>query len=344
MIEAKTCGSIDGCLHDDTRRDWDDAGARPVRWTAWYPASGDTDIDGKDVGTPTAPSSGWFVPEPLVSGAALSGARSRWPLVLLSHGTGGSAAGLGWLGRRLANAGFVCLGVSHHGNTALEPLRAEGFLCWWERAADLSFVLDRLDTLPILAGRIDHDRVHAVGFSLGGYTVLASLGAVSSLERFEAWRREVPGGMRGPREFPDLEAEVSKLTRASGVFRASLERHANSFADARIRSAVALAPAPPVRAFTDESLAAIERGVLLIAGEADAEAPFTPCAAWLAERNPAFELRSLGAAVGHYVFLPECTAAGIDAEPVLCVDAPGVDRRAVHERTAAVIVDFLGRA
>ena len=339
MVDATTCGSIDGCLRDDTRRDWDDADARPVRWTAWYPASHRVDRD--DVARPGA--AGWFVPETLVPGAPPSRARARWPLVLLSHGTGGSAAGLGWLGRRLAEAGFVCLGISHHGNTALEPYRAEGFLCWWERAADLSFVLDRLDTLPLLAGRIDRDRVHAVGFSLGGYTVLASLGAVSSLERFEAWRREVPGGLRGPREFPALDAEVARLTRTSRVFRASLARHADSFADTRIRSAVALAPGPPVRAFTDESLAAIERAVLVIAGEADVEAPFASCAAWLSERNAAFELRSLGAAVGHYVFLPECTPAGIAAEPVLCVDAAGVDRRAVHERTAIEIADFLGR-
>jgi hypothetical protein len=47
---------------------------------------------------------------------------------ILSYGTGGSAEGMGWLGQRLACLGYICIGVNHHGNTAIEPYRAEG-LC-----------------------------------------------------------------------------------------------------------------------------------------------------------------------------------------------------------------------
>lgn len=62
--------------------------------------------------------------------AALDDQTSCFPVVLLSHGTGGTAASLGWLAHGLAAAGYVVLGVDHHGNTASEPYRAEGFLSW----------------------------------------------------------------------------------------------------------------------------------------------------------------------------------------------------------------------
>ena len=55
------------------------------------------------------------------------------------------ALGMEWLGRRLAQRGFIALAVNHHGNTGLEVYRAEGFLCLWERARDLSALLDVME-------------------------------------------------------------------------------------------------------------------------------------------------------------------------------------------------------
>lgn len=63
------------------------------------------------------------------------------------------------------------IGVDHHGNTALEPYRAESFLCWWERPRDLTLALDHLGETGPFARRLDLDHVGAAGFSLGGHTV-----------------------------------------------------------------------------------------------------------------------------------------------------------------------------
>jgi predicted dienelactone hydrolase len=244
-----------------------------------------------------------------------------------------------WFCCRLARMGHIVIAADHHGNTAVEPYRAEGFLCWWERAGDLSLLLDHHLADGPFAGRIDPGRLHAAGFSLGGYTVLAALGARTDVARFLDWAAGTPFAA-GPREFPDLSARIPVLLRDSAPFRAALDRQGQDWGDARLRSGFAMAPAPTVRGFSTESLAAIDRPVALVVGGADREAPAGPCADWLAAQLPAASLAHLGPEVGHYVFLDECTAFGLEAEPALCRDAPGVDRRAIHDRAAALARDL----
>jgi predicted dienelactone hydrolase len=273
---------------------------------------------------------------PVAENAELSGDQVKWPVVLLSHGTGGTAQGLGWLGRRLASKGFICIGVSHHGNTAIEPYLAEGFLCFWERASDLTTILDLLNQNGLLAGRLDMANVFASGFSLGGCTVLHLVGAVTSLSLFENWlaTQRMDGG--GPREFPDLASHIPVLNATSKQFRVSQNRHSRSYRDSRIKAVLAFAPAPPVRGFEPQSLGEISVPVSIMVGQSDREAPHRECALWLTENNAAFQIELLEKNVGHYVFLCEATELGKSLEPLLCVDAPDVSRRAIHDRAAAV--------
>jgi predicted dienelactone hydrolase len=278
---------------------------------------------------------------PIARGVRLKERTERWPVVLVSHGTGGTATGLGWLGCRLAAAGFVAIGVNHHGNTGLEPYRAEGFLCWWERARDLSVILDTLAADGPFAGRLDMSRVFAAGFSLGGYTVLALSGAITDLALFAEWSRQ-QGGTRGPREFPELPEHAERLRATSAVFRESEARHGSSYWDQRISAVLALAPAPPVRGFTSDSLASIALPVHIAVGEADQEAPAQTCAAWLASHLPNCELTRLGRDVGHYVFLCEATDTGRRMMPAVSIDAPGVDRAAVHRQAADMAIRLFG--
>jgi predicted dienelactone hydrolase len=157
-------GFRQGRFDDDSRPNWDGSGPRPLNWAAWYPAA-----DGA-VEQPLQASDGtaaWFTCGSAAPGAPI-GASQRYPVVLLSHGTGGAAFQLEWLARELARHGFIAVGIDHHGNSSAEPYRAEGFLAWWERARDLSLLLDRLAAEGCFAGRVDLDRVHVAGYSLGG--------------------------------------------------------------------------------------------------------------------------------------------------------------------------------
>ncbi|MBC2773680.1 hypothetical protein H6M51_12465 [Rhizobium sp. AQ_MP] len=327
-------GFSSGLISDPLRSNWDETDARPIWWSAWYPVPRQS----AGLGAGISPPAGIFVSEPVCNVSAETGAR-RLPVVVFSHGTGGAVASMSWLAHRLARAGYLTIGIDHHGNTAREPYCAEGFLCWWERSRDLSVALDFHLSKGPFSRIADGDRIYAAGFSLGGYTVVCSLGAITELSRFHNWARDMPFG-KGPREFPDLVNHIAALLERNRAFRLSYERQSASFRDDRIRAGFLCAPAPTVRAFEEESLQVIQRSVAITVGQADREAPVEECAAWLAKRLPNSELKLIGEQVGHYVFLDQCTALGQSLEPEICVDPPGIDRRHLHDEVAAHAVGF----
>ena len=128
---------------------------------------------------------------------------------------------------------------------------------------------------------------------------------------------------------------------SSSRFHQSWERHGDSFLDTRVSRCVAIAPAPPVRSFVTHSLRSILCPTLIVAGEADIEAPFRSCAQWLSNQNFSFQLKSLGKNVGHYVFLAECTNHGVCVESEICIDDPNIVRSEIHADAALLISNFL---
>lgn len=323
------CGYLTGIAYDDRRPNWVNEEPRPLAWSAWYPTD-----------ECASPVEQFFELGELAIGAKLS-SRQQWPTVLLSHGTGGSAESLGWLARGLASQGYVVLGVNHHGNTGIEPYQPEAFLCWWERATDLSIILSILSENEPFAGCFDLDRISAIGFSLGAYTVLTLAGAITSLSEFDKWRHRANIVAEGPREFPDVASHAPRLLEKSEAFRCSWGRHGENFRDARIRSIIAIAPPPPVRAFTEGSVRSISLPVTLIVAGSDTEAPREECADWLTSLNPRFHLHNLGSNVGHYTFLGLPTARALHESPELFEDAEGVDRAKIHNEAVAIMLNAL---
>lgn len=328
-------GLARGLIDDKTRNNWTGDGPRPVAWVAWYPV--DDTVHGEKLCVNSSTKNATFVIFGGFLNVEINRSRNTWPVVLLSHGTGGSAFGMDWLGARLAALGFIAISVNHHGNTAMESYLPEGFLCWWERADDLKLALDRLAIEGVLAGAIDFSRVFAAGFSLGAYTVLALAGAITDVELFQQWlETTATKDPHGPKEFPNLSEHIPKLLASSAEFTKSQARQHENYCDSRIKAVLALAPPPPIRAFSHQSLGAIDIPVHIVVGQADKEAPADTCASWLKTHLPNIHLTLLGKNVGHYVFLGEPTELGKTTEPDTCIDAQGVERSTIHHQTTQI--------
>jgi predicted dienelactone hydrolase len=261
---------------------------------------------------------------PVAADAALALTPAKFLLIVLSHGTGGTGDNLAWLGTVLARAGSVAAAVNHPGNNAIDGYTVAGFTLWWERARDLSAVIDGILADPTFMTRIDAERVGAAGFSLGGYTMIAIAGGITLLAHFREFCASpaADGACQAPPEFGDLRAKAKALADRDGGFRAALANDSRSYRDKRVRAVLAMAPALGP-ACLPESFERIDIPVAIVADAADAIVPVGSSARSCAARISHAELTIFPGDVGHYVFMPSCTAAGRATLPRLCNDAPG---------------------
>ncbi|MEL7040805.1 MAG: alpha/beta fold hydrolase [Pseudomonadota bacterium] len=322
-------------FEDAMRLSWDKSSNRPLVTTIWYPAPPETDM--MDLSFPdenpifTGGAAAWGVP---------IAAEQRYPLVILSHGTGGSGVQTMWLGRALAEAGFIAIAIDHHGNTAAEAsFDPRGFRMPWHRAMDVSVVLDEIIAHAEWAPLIDQDRISMVGFSLGGYTAIALAGGRTDLDRMAQFcasdRRD---GTCDPQpEYPEAEADFLALLEGDADLMQDLEQSGRDFSDARIKKFVTLAPAV-VQAFTDQSLSNISVPVLAIVGTSDRIAPAATNAERVYNRVAGADLKIIDGA-GHYAFLNRCTPFGELHVPI-CKD-PGRARGDIHAAAMSAILAFL---
>src|ERR1700753_4174097 len=87
--------------------------------TVWYPAVDGAKEEPLDMGSPGNP---LFLAGHAAQDAAF--APGRHPVVLLSHGFGGTARMMSWFGTELARAGYVVVSVNHPGNNGMGPMTA----------------------------------------------------------------------------------------------------------------------------------------------------------------------------------------------------------------------------
>jgi predicted dienelactone hydrolase len=110
------------------------------------------------------------------------------PLVVFSHGIGGSRFGYSYLGRHFARHGVASLHLQHVGSDRQlwfgNPFGVVGRL--WkaatedeaiQRVRDLRFALDELLERSAHGARIDRSRIAAAGHSYGANTVMLAAGA-----------------------------------------------------------------------------------------------------------------------------------------------------------------------
>ena len=175
-----------------------------------------------------------------------------FPVIVFSHGAGGSQTCCDSLTRHWATYGYVAIQPTHDDSAAVRRNSGEENIrvmeaarealknpaLWQSRPQDISFVLDSLPILekriPPLAGKMDATRIGVGGHSMGSYTAEAIAGALVDL----------PG------------------------------HAATSFADPRVKAVLCLSPQGPGQfGLTDHSFDTIKLAFLGITGSLDSLGP-----------------------------------------------------------------------
>ncbi len=176
-----------------------------------------------------------------------------YPLVIISHGYPGNRYLMSHLAENLASKGFVVAAPDHPDSTYADQKAFASTL--YNRPFDQLFVLDEMDRLArmgsgsFLAGLADVSRTAIVGYSMGGYGVMSTLGA----------------------GFADAAVAAPNTPPNRLLFeRAASNPAFAKQADRRIKAAIAIAPyGGAVGAWDAAGLQAITTPVLFVSGSAD---------------------------------------------------------------------------
>ena len=191
----------------------DSSDKREVVAQVWYPSDDDEGSPTRYIGTSTAASLMDGVPKAVFEGydevethstnrSAVSGARSKWPVLLFSPGLSVARQSYTALSEELASRGYVVVAMSHPYDSPASELLNGDVVSMTDasgagakedqidlRAVDSSFVLDQLHELAKaepdspLIGHLDLEHVGIFGHSFGGATAVQG---VASDERFLA--------------------------------------------------------------------------------------------------------------------------------------------------------------
>jgi predicted dienelactone hydrolase len=314
--------------------DWRGSRDHVLSGVVWYPAESSSEEKDQYVGPPDAP---LFFAGRAAKDATFAPSFGTYPLVVLSHGTGGSAMQMAWLGTYLAARGYIAVAVNHPGNNAVNGYTPQGFAEGWERAKDVSTVITDMLSDSRFGERIDAGRIGAAGFSYGGYTMMELAGATTDFHQLLTWCDQTKNSCNPP-EMPDLMEKFKAIQQQADV-QDAIQHAGDSYRDARIRAVFAIAPAV-ARAFAPEKLQEIAIPVEIVVGASDQLAPLPDNAEFFARNITGAKLITLPGGVGHYTFLDVGTEAGKKQFPQLFVDNAGVDRESVHTEVGQMAADF----
>lgn len=243
------------------------------------------------------------------------------PLIVMSHGNGGSFAGHADTAQALAEAGFVVAALTHPGDNYRDQSRATAMT---DRPAALSALIGwMLEDSPLKA-KLDPERVGAFGFSSGGFTVLAAAGGEPDLSRM------VGHCLKHPSNF---DCKLTARRPASAEVLATRWAH-----DPRIKAVVAAAPALGFT-FGEKGLKGITAPVQLWKAGEDQILPGDDYAEAVHRNLKRPHDYRVVPGAGHFDFLAPCVTTPADLA-YLCASGPGFDRVAFHREFNTAVTRF----
>lgn len=308
---------------------------RPLAVTVWYPSKGDGQKVARD-------DDRIFHSDPAYADAIIRD--GRFPLVLLSHGSGGRVDGMGWIAAELAEAGFIVAGPNHPGTTSGDSTPAASPKIW-ERTQDISVLITALAADRRWQSSLDPSRIGVLGFSLGGITALELAGARPDLDAFIRYCDEEEPGLldcswfRGGRGFAGGEFVKVEPFDLRSIDRNRFEQ---SNRDPRITAVVSIDPSLST-VIKQESLKTIDVPVTLINLGSPGKVPPAVIADQLARDLPGASYAQVADA-DHYSFLPVCQPGALEflksvgeVDPIC--DETARPRTDIHAELSRLIVD-----
>ena len=267
------------------------------------------------------------------------------PLVVISHGHGGSDLGHHDLATYLASHGFVVATLEHPRDNFHDTTGNGHAAVLAGRPIQVSATITALLNDPHWKSLIDPHRIGVAGFSAGGYTSLLLVGAMPRFDRFIGYCHRHP-------EDTDTCGLVKQLLARSGTTDESMADYLAAIqdsltqwgrtADPRVKAAFVMAPLSLV--FDSAGAAKIDRPVFLYYAEDDHVLLPPENALHIEPLIKTLAGVKMVPGAGHYVFLAPCSPELAREAADICTDPPGMNRVAVHARIDADALAFFRKA
>jgi predicted dienelactone hydrolase len=242
------------------------------------------------------------------------------PLIVISHGHGGSSLSHHDLAETLADAGFVVAAVDHPGDTFSDMSHAAEMSEFVERPTDIKRLIDYMLSSAPDAAKIDPQRIGFFGFSRGGYTGMVLAGGN-------------PDFLHSDVPCPDAKLPICEDIRHKQMPTAPWTH------DARIKAYVI---ADPLNEFpTPGSLTNVKAPLQVWASQFGGDGVLPHAVPALVDALPTKPEFHVVPGSAHFAFLAPCSAQLKAAAPDICVDGNGFDRVAFHKALDADALAFL---
>jgi predicted dienelactone hydrolase len=288
-----------------------DPGGAPLEVGIWYPSE-----------APATSQRLGLLEQTVANGGAVAG--HGLPLIVMSHGTGGSFEGHYDTAIALAEAGFVVAAVTHTGDNYREQTQVGRLE---NRPRHIKVLIDYMLASWRQHDTIDPSRIGMFGFSAGGFTALVAIGGTPDLSTVAPYCAAHPDEW-SCRMIKERNISVSANTPAPDWVH-----------DPRIAAAVIASPAVGY-AFSAKSLSAVTVPIQLWRGDSDEILPHPNYAQAVYDRLAVKPEYHVVPNAGHFAFLAPCTPSLAARVPEICHDPEHFDRTAFHREFNPAVVAF----
>lgn len=240
----------------------------------WYPV--DAEVEGLLSNNP------WDVFK-IAPKASMASAKTKRPVIIVSHGYTGNPHQLSWLINGLIHHGFIVLGIQHR-----DLIEGQVHFNHWQRAKDVQTMIDQF-SLSSLANSADLTKIGIAGFSLGGTTAIWVVGGKSTKLNTlipSTQYAAIQDYVKADEALPTLNKEMM----------------AKDWKEPRIKAAFIMAPAW-AWIFDEESLKNVNTPVYLIAAASDRVLVTRNNAGFFARNIPDASYQEILGKADHYIFI-----------------------------------------